>query len=113
MRAISLAPNPTDREPVKPGSGSDSVVGSARLFFDRAWNSGPDPVKTIQRMMPFLGRHGESRLTVGGIRRPEETVSAGAHAATTTPRVDAALEGATPRPIFMAMLFDLIKKRHV
>ena len=54
--------------------------------------------------------------TIGSVRKQEdieETVSAGAHVATTTPKVDAALEGATPRPIFMAMLFDLIKKRHV
>ena len=87
MRAISLAPDPTDREPLRPDSGSDSFVGSARLFFHRGRNSGPDPVKTVQRMMPFLERHGESRLIVGGIRKPEETVSAGGHMATITSKV--------------------------
>ncbi|MDG7018236.1 MAG: hypothetical protein JRN16_04530 [Nitrososphaerota archaeon] len=62
-------------------------MGSARLFFDRVRNSGLGPVKTTQRITPFLGRHGESRLTVGGIRRPEETVSAGGHMAVIAPKV--------------------------
>ena len=70
---------------MRPDGESDSFVDS-RLFFDRARNSGLDPVKTIQRMMPFLERHGGSRLIVGGIRKPEGTVSAGGHMATITPK---------------------------
>jgi transaldolase len=60
------------------------------LFFNRARDAGMDPVKTIREVMPFLEKHGGTKLIVGSIRKPddvEEIVSAGAHIATITPKV--------------------------
>jgi transaldolase len=60
------------------------------LFFNRARDSGLDPVKTIQSIVPILERDTQSKLICGSIRKPgdvEEIVSAGAHIVTIPPRV--------------------------
>ena len=60
------------------------------LFFNRARDSGLDPVKAIHEITPFLRKHGGSELIVGSIRKPEdveEIGSAGADIATKTPKV--------------------------
>ena len=60
------------------------------LFFNRAWDAGLDPVRTIREIMPYLEKNGKAKLIVGSIRKPEdveEIVSAGAHIATITPKV--------------------------
>ena len=60
------------------------------LFFNRARDSGLDPVKTIHEITPFLRSHGWAELIVGSIRKAddvEEIVAAGADIATITPKV--------------------------